>query len=572
MKLLGGGRARRARSSSFGSSIIGMLAIITTMFTGAVPAEAGTFVPVAVPGGPAAVSTSVSFVSGQDLTTPLAELKANEASAVAERRYALQIGYGCGPAAPCEAATITIDPQPLDTFYSTQRFANYDSSTLPAGATIAGTPAAGYTITLGTLSAGATGSFTVLYNWQTRLGNTASAQSFFLDGTTITNRVTIDAANAGATASAEDSIVWRIDTKAPLVVIGTAPLARAGTDYSYTLRMATDCMWYYATGNYGEPAKLCAAEYRNRFTLPAGAEFVSASPDGTFDSSTGSVVWSASGYAAATGWGSATPRGQERSVVVRFPDSLFSDACSIDVSAAFDTTVTYLDGQTKTASTNTTHRATNCPAFASATPITKISSLQGSPNHVWDKGVENNFTIRVGNKANVAGVAVIRDDDLDIPNLRAFRVTAPDATIEYVLDNGTTGTATGAYQAPNGRRLASIVVTTPEIAGPNQVESSQPLTNYYHVTIRYATEGTAPADGWPRSNTASAVMTYPGTGLADLDEGSATAQILIVPRPASFSTSVSATVPSGGNPVAGQPVNYTVRGSTTEVPADAGIE
>lgn len=564
--------SRRGRTPAVLSSAIAAVAVLATILTTAIPASAAPAALLAVPGGPATVTTSVSFVSGQDLTTPIAQLKANEAAPVAERRFALQVGYGCGSAAPCESTTIKIDPQPLDTFYGTQRFATYDSSTLPAGASIAGTPAAGYTITLGTLTAGATGTFTVLYSWQTRLGNTASAQSFFLDGTTITNRVTIDAANAGATSSAEDSITWRIDTKAPLVAIGTNGVARAGIDYSYDLRMGSDCMWYYATGNYGEPAKLCAASYSNRFTLPAGAVFVSASPDGAYDAATGTVTWAASGYAAATGWGSHNGRGQDRTVVVRFPDSLFTSACAIDVSSAFETTVTYLDGQTKTASTTTTNRATNCVPFASATPVTKTSALHGQPNLVWDNGAESTYTIRVGNKANVPGVAVIRDENLDVPNVRVFRVTATDATIDYVLDNGATGTAIGAYQAPAGRRLASVVVTSPEIAGPNEQQASQPLTNYYTVALRYATEGTAPADGWERSNTATATMTYPNTGLADVDEGSATASIVIARRPATFGAAVSGTVPGGGNPVAGQPVNYTVRANTSDVPAGTAIE
>ncbi|MCU1411025.1 MAG: hypothetical protein JWR04_1732 [Rhodoglobus sp.] len=528
----------------------------------------------AVPGGPATVSTTVNFVSGIDLTTPITELSANYAAPVAERRYALQVGYSCGAAAACTDTTITIDPQPLDSSYGTQRFATYDSSTLPAGATISGTPASGYVVRLGTLATGASGSFTVLYSFQDRRNGVASAESFFLDGTTITNRVTIDAANAGATASATDSVVWHIATPAaPLVSFVTTSLARANTDYSYVVRMASDCMWYYSTANYGEPSKLCAAEYSNTLTLPTGVTFVSASPDGNYNAGSNTVTWAQSGEAAATGWGSINGRGLDRTVTVRFPDAMFPSACTIGVSATFATRVTYLDGQEKDATTTTSHQATNCAPFASATPVTKTTTTQQTPNIVWDS-VENYFSIGVGNKANVPGVAVIRDDNLGaIANVRVYRVTATGSTIEYALDDGTTGTTTTSpYNAPAGRKIVSVVITSPSLIGPNQQVGSQPNTTFYGVQLRYTVDGPAPSAGWQRSNTATAEMTYPGWGLPAADEGSATANFTISPTPGTFTAGISRVVPGGANPTAGQPVNYTVTGRTSEILPGALIE
>src|SRR5690606_7600519 len=108
--------------------------------------------------------------------------------------FALNIGYVCGPESPCDDVTIAIAPQPMDDTYGEYQFARYDSSTLPGGATIVGDDANGYTVTIGDLAAGATGSFTVTYVWQSR-GVAVSPQSFFIDGQQITNTVTIDAAN-----------------------------------------------------------------------------------------------------------------------------------------------------------------------------------------------------------------------------------------------------------------------------------------------------------------------------------------------------------------------------------------
>lgn len=525
----------------------------------------------AAPGGPASVTSTVDFVSATDLTTPITQLKAAEAQANGPaRQFALRVGYGCGSAAACEGVTIKIDPQPLDEFYGTQRFATFVAATLPAGATRTGNDQNGYTISLGNLAAGATGTFTVVYDWQGRTGAPAP-QSFFVDGTRITNSVTIDAANAAATSSASDSIVWHIDTKAPQVAFGTQGNARVDTPYDYALRMSSDCMWNASNGNYGEPAKLCAASYENTLHLPVGAQFVSATDGGLYDQNTRTITWSDAGEAAAPGWQSVNGFSLERRASVVFPATIFTDACSIDVTASFDSSVVYLDGATKTAQTSITHNATSCTPFAAAQPINKWSSSQLAPNIVYDGPQVNNWTVQVGNRANVPGIAKITDDLSALDHIRVDRVVATGGSIQYELDNGATGTAADIYTAPAGRKIVRVQVTSPELTGPNLTNNPPLKTTTWSFTMRYTIVGSAPADGWTIANSASAVMTYPGSGLDDLSEGTVTATVVAAPKPANFAVAIGIPGPNG-NPVAGTPVGFRVLGTTSSMDADAPLE
>lgn len=555
-------RSRGAWRRSIVASLAAFAVVVTSMILPAAATAASPVAPFAVPGGPATVTTSVDYVSGTDLSTPITELKATYGVRTPTDAFALSVGYACGSASACTDVTIAIAPQQLDSTYGQYRFARYTSSTLPGGATISGTDATGHTVRLGNLPAGATGAFTVVFTWQDRSTSVAS-QSFFLDGEKIRNTVTIDAANASTTHSASDEITWRIDTMAPQVAFAPQGLARADQDYDYVLRMGSDCMWYRTTANHGEPSKLCAASYTNTFHLPAGAVFVSSSPDGTYDPSARTVTWTSSGAAAATGWGSSNGFSLARTVKVQYPASIFTDSCMAVAKATFETDVTYLDGAVKSANTAVTHDITSCAPFALATRVEKTSEKSLNPNLLWDDGSQYNYTIRIGNKANVPGVAVITDDQLGADHIRAYEVKAAGARIAYVLDDGTTGTATGTYTAPSGRRIMSIVVTTPEIAGPNKEQTSTALTTYYSVVVRYTTVGKAPDEGWPVSNTASGVMTYPGTSLADYDSGSDTVDLVITPRPASFKSVLTGASSTPGNPVPGVPVDYRLHGVTS---------
>jgi uncharacterized repeat protein (TIGR01451 family) len=538
-----------------------------------------------VPGGPATVDTTVAFVSAADLTTPITQLSAVAQTAtgrpvITDSRFGLDIGYSCGGAAPCTGVTITIAPQQLDQFYGTHRFARYDSGTLPTGATLTGnSPTTGQTITLGDLPAGATGSFTLLYAYEDHPRYLPASDSFFLDGTTITDSVTIDAANAGATKTASDTLTWHIVTPAPIVAIDPGAVVRSNTDYTYVLRMEANCMYSNVSGwgTFGEPAELCASAFTNTFTLPAGAIFVSATDGGTYDAGTNTVTWSASGEAAATGWVSANPWYDfSRRVVARFPDAMFAAGCIVSLTASLKTDVTYLDGQQKSAQTSMTHQATNCAPFASVEPLVKYSTVYGAPNLVWDQNTAGTFTLRIGNKANVPGVATITDDDLAAvqAHLRIYRVDiGVGSTMNYTYTDGTGGTTTAPqFTVPTGETLASIQVVSVPIAGPNLDPASQPNVNRYAVALQYVTLGEAPPDGWPVSNTASATMAYPDTALSDVDAGSSTASIVIAPSPANFYVLQGSSFAAGGNPVAGQPVDYTLWGITSLMKPDKTIE
>lgn len=563
-------------------ALLAALTVIALLST-SVAAAFAAIAPLAVPGGPATVTTTVEFVSGEDLTTSITELSSTEPPPVGQpqivwQRYALSIGYSCGSASPCEDVTITVDPQPVDEFYGTHRFAEYDSGTLPAGATLTdNSPTTGQTVALGDLAAGATGSFTLLYRYEDHYRGVPADQSFFLDGTTITNTVTIDGANAGATGTDSDFVTWHIGTEAPVVAIDAAGLARANTDYTYTVRMESDCMYSNLSGwgAFGEPSELCASAYSNVLQLPVGVTFVSATGGGLYDAGASTVSWSATGEPAATGWVSSSGwYGYARQVVVRFPDAMFADGCVIDVAAHFSTDVTYLDGQSKSAQTSVAHQATSCVPFASIEPFAKWSQIFGDPNLVWDQNTVGIFYLQVGNKANVPGVATVTDDELDqLEHLRIYRIDLPSGgTLHYTFTDGTGGSATTNFDVPADKTLASIEAISPPLPGPNLQEVSQPNVTRFQVRLRYVTIGEAPPEGWPVSNTASATMAYPDTDLDDVDAGTSTASIVIAQRPANFYAHQSSSFSAGGNPVAGQAVDYTISGTTSEMKPDKTIE
>src|SRR5690606_8701289 len=106
----------------------------------------------------------------------------------------------------------------------------------------------------------------------------------------------------------------------------------------------------------------------------------------------------------------------------------------------------------------------------------------------------------------------------------------------------------------------------------NKQQSSTPLTTGFRAFIYYVSEGSAPPEGWALTNTASAVIEYPGSGLAPYDAGSATASLLITPRPANFTVNGTRTLPVTGNPVPGDPVEFRLFGTTTAMEPSAAIE
>ena len=85
------------------------------------------------------------------------------------------------------------------------------------------------------------------------------------------------------------------------------------------------------------------------------------------------------------------------------------------------------------------------------------------------------------NSSNVQGVATITDT-FSQAGIPVYSVrTNLSATVNYTLDNGTTGTYTGTlYTAPAGRSIVDATVVSPSLAGP-----TPPLLRYrLHVVPR----------------------------------------------------------------------------------------
>lgn len=494
------------------------------------------------------------------------------------RLVGLQIGYSCGPAA-CTNVQVKIDAMPLDPYYGSQRFAALNSLTLPAGATRAGGDAAGYTITLGSVAAGSSGSFLALYTYQTR-SSAPSPQSFFPDGYIAHASATITGTGL-TSATAGSDVTWHIQTPEPGVSFynqgsGSSTLnqATADSDYTYTDYQTVGCEW--TGGGHGEPQYECAASYSVTQTLPAGVQFVSASNGGVFDAATNTITWTTSGLAAGPGWGLLTGAGSPRTVVVRYPSSLITDPanCVIDVTTTLKTDVTYLSGAKKSANTSVTHKLNGCEPFGagSSEKFTSVSVSDPSNSIVW-AGSSQQWTVRVYNTSNVPAVGTITET-FDQAGLPVNRITSPNgaAVIHAVLDNGQVVDATSAdWTAPTGRTVASAVVQTPTIAGPNTTKADQSKSNYAPIRFYYTVTSPVPSGGYTRTNTAAVSLSFPDNpALGTVNVGPKSATVLVTPRPAQLKPTITATVPGGGNPVAGQNVTFTVTGSATD--QDASVQ
>jgi uncharacterized repeat protein (TIGR01451 family) len=498
---------------------------------------------------------------------------------VNDRLVGLRIGYSCGPAA-CPGTAVAIAPMSLDPYYGTQRFASFDSVTLPAGATRTGSAAAGYQIALGNLAAGTSGSFTMLYNYQNR-PTFPAPQSFFPEGFQPAATATISSPGRTST-SATERVTWHIATPEPVVAFfpladqatGVLAPARVDAEYTYTMYMTSGCIWN--GGGNGEPMFECADSYTAVQTLPPGAVFVSASHGGEYDGA-GHVTWTAAGQSAGIGWGRMTVGAQARTVVVRFPAAIVTDpaACVLTLDTTLAVDVTYLSGATDSATTTKPQTVNGCRPFAagSGEKFSSSSFATGTSETVVWAGSNQQWTVRAYNRSNVPARGTITDtfDQAGLPVTRIQSV-AGAADITATLDDGqTVVTTTADYTAPSGRRIVQATVVTPVIAGPNVSSADQSQQNYVAVRFHYTVTSTVPSDGFERTNIARVVLSFPeNPELGTLDAGNRAATVLVTPRPARFSPTLTASVAGGGNPVAGTIVTYTGGGTMSD--QDAGVD
>ncbi|MFT4260760.1 hypothetical protein [Microbacterium sp.] len=197
-----------------------------------------------------------------------------------------------------------------------------------------------------------------------------------------------------------------------------------------------------------------------------------------------------------------------------------------------------------------------------------IPPSTGTATHYW--------SIVVRNTGNVPAQAVIEDTGLDgrpvkvtyITHTGNNHVNTPAATVEYTLNTGVTGTAAIPFTAPTGTWITAVRATTGMLQPVNATTAQNTLTSYYELRLAYNVTAATPDGSW--TNTASAKLTYPNMGVADVVLPDATFTVTygnadLRPRLAAQFVG-SPVVEGGGLAVPGRDVTYQVRGTSSLVP------
>ena len=559
-------RPRSSRGSRRAFGLLGRLVALlgaAAILVGLLPAA-----PAAAADGALALSVSITDVNGNPITSV-------DASNVAA--YRVNIGYGCN-VADCTGVKVKVAATELDPYYAVHRkesVATYIPPYSPAPA-ISGNIATGYTIDLGTVTAGTNGVIRLDYtvNAQGGLGR----GNFFPDGSPIEPDVTISAGNAVSVSdSATASWVSYIPT--PSLTVTTAPASVISTDQQMTVSASSSsgCWRLYNGVLRNWPHYLCGDTGQITVQLPAKAVYVAGS-GGTYDA----VAHTVTVRSGPKAWQSVNG-----AFKVTFPSSAYptsGDGCVVpETFTAKDATYTYLDGTSKVTNPTTAQRTVtvgNCAPFAKAV-VGKSSYVSGGhfSSNVWNipatsAGNYNVYwLVSASNQANVPGVATIVDNDLDqsdLPVTTIQVVAGGPADISYSLDDGTPGTATGvtSLPAPAGRHFASATVTSALLAGPNVKPSD---TGGVPLSVRFYSSVKAGATPGPRTNTATATMTYPdypelGTITATGSPATRTVTLVNPATPYKINASnLGAVVTGGGIPLVGGEVVWTGNGSVTNL-------
>jgi uncharacterized repeat protein (TIGR01451 family) len=414
-----------------------------------------------------------------------------------------KIGYSCTGAVDCADTTIQLPATQTDPNGFGQRMLVYSTWTAPfTGATISST-ATGLTISLGTVAAGTSNTFQVVYGIPvvSSSGQTTNPPDFFPSGFQIQNQATIDSSTAVAAVTATASAVtWSSTVPNPGILVSAGGSTTAGADVGYAIYMS-DGTWI--SGGSGRIVQSASYQGAGSYTvvdqLPAEAVYVSNTGGGIYDSQTNTVTWtlgssSAPSVSASGGWGKAGPGGWSnrgnffaRSVVVNYPAANFSAAdsggCNFSSTVVnqVSATLTYLDSAKTVKTTGSSSNTTvSCYSPFGRSSITKDSTanvvaantrLINVPPDVtgqtcpadnqdpWGRACTagaplapfaNNqawWTVSAYNGGNTAGVAVIQDNELDQAdapvNTITTTATTPAASIAWTEQCGTAAPTTG---------------------------------------------------------------------------------------------------------------------------------
>lgn len=420
-------------------------------------------------------ATPVDYLTGDPITTTAYGLNGN--------RIAYRVAYSCS-VADCSNAQVAFSPSQTDPYGLASQtvpttlaktLLTYESWTRPNGApnvAPTGTDATGKSFSLGDLTAGASGTFLVVYKIEeTGTYTTARAAQFYPEGFQIQMNATMssDSAVAPATAAA-DPVTWSIKVPEPSVFMKLpAGAVRPGENVSIADTMGSGSFPRRgASAITGTSEWVAAGSYTVTQFLPPEAEVVSIPDGGVYNAAAHTITWvrgsqQSPDFFAAGGWGDARTTGwvsrdaySPRNVVLKFPASNFPQAdasgCNFEVSVPIrlETSVTYLDPArtTKSASTSGTIAVSCYDPFA-ASAISKDANNFGADGQtrlvrVPDAGqtpMAYYWTVLARNGGNVPAVAVVEDNSLGLANAPVNRIqTSAIATIEYELNTGQTGT------------------------------------------------------------------------------------------------------------------------------------
>ena len=434
-------------------------------------------------------------------------------SSTASVEYQVRASYTCSGDTACTGVKVSIPAPPLDPYYAANR-KEASSSWIPPyspAPPITGNLAAGYTVTLGTVNPGASGVITFRYFIKgpvgtpgSQVGNAIGFGNFFPPGYPMDPVVTITATNA-TTVTSTDHATYDSIIPTPTMTF-TAPTA-VETDTPMTVNMnALSACWYensYPTFRALYNA-LCSNSASVAVQLPPKAVWVPGS-GGSYDAVTHTVTVTAGPNA----WQGL----RNGAFQVTFPSTAYPTSgagCYVTEPFLGTGSVTYLDGTVKATSPVSVPRNTtvdNCTPFMKGTFGKSGSGTSYRiPTSAPTTGLY--WFVDSYHQGNKPGVMTIVDDQLDHPGMPVYRVSASfNSTIQYTLDDGTTGSVVGTnFVAPAGRNIVKVTIVSDPLPGPNLDPSGTARTRFYAYIYFSILPGAAPG---PRTNTASATITYP---------------------------------------------------------------
>ncbi len=446
--------------------------------------------------------------------------------------YQVNIAYSCSTA-NCDNTVVTIDPTPLDPYYGHHRKESSYSFVPPytPAPPISGSLATGLTVDLGTVTAGVSGSFRIVYDVASPTSGYTAGASYFPDGASITPTVAITSDTATGPVADSAHATLDNDVPDPHVNIVAPTRTRTGESIDVSTFLSHSGCVERAYGLWWAQAEfVCAASYDVTIELPANAVYVGGGGGtGVYDAGNHEVTYQDAGNDQEIASGL---RPGMWPITVSFDEAAYPTSepgCIADEEFVVDYTITYLDGTTKTASETATVEVQNCEAFALAS-MGKVVRGDGTgtvtelPIPVAPGDTQAfNWQAYVENKSNVAGVATIVDDALDIPDMPVTEIQVLDghpSTVDYTLDDGTTGSYTAIdtslWAAPAGRHVVAVTATSSPLPGPRARPSDSGATPFRVRFYGEVAHGATPAT---HTNTATGTMSYPdhpALGVTDL--------------------------------------------------------